>query len=72
MLRAFNDGRFLESPLKLLDQGLGMSWGFTLSEIKTNSILRINDRGEWTELAEITIGSNPPKKLLELTVRRQK
>ena len=49
-----------------------MTWGFTLGEIKTNSILRINARGEWTELAELTLGSNPPKKLLELTVRRQK
>ncbi len=49
-----------------------MTWGFTLDEIKTNSVLRINDRGEWTELAELTIGSNPPKKLLELSVRPQK
>lgn len=71
-MRAFNDGRFLETEVKLLDQGKGLSWGFALGQIATKSLLRINERGEWTELAEIAIGSEPPKKLLELTVRPSK
>jgi hypothetical protein len=71
-MRAFNDGRFLETQVKLLEDGKGMTWGFELGEIRIHSLLRINERGEWTELSEITIGSQPPKKLLELTVRRQK
>ena len=69
-IRAFNDGRFLESEVKLLDQGKAMTWGFALGHVTTKSVLRINESGEWTELAEIKIGSEPPKKLLELTVRR--
>lgn len=71
-LRAFNDGRFLEAPMKLLEDGKGMTWGFALGEVKTNSVLRISERGEWTELAEISIGSQPPKRLLQLTVHPQK
>jgi hypothetical protein len=71
-MRAFNDGRFLETQVKLLEEGKGMTWGFVLGAIRTNSVLRINENGEWTELAEITIGPEPPKKLLELTVRPQK
>ena len=71
-LRAFNEGRFLETQMKLLEEGKGMSWGFALGEIRTNSVLRINERGEWTELAEISIGSQPSKKLWELTVCPQK
>jgi hypothetical protein len=71
-LRAFNDGRFLETEVKILEECKGMTWGFALGEIRTNSVLRINERGEWTELAEISIGSQPSKKLLELTVRRAK
>ena len=71
-LRAFNEGRFLETQVKLLENGEGMTWGFSLGEITTNSVLRINARGEWTEFTEISIGSQPPKKLLELTVRPQK
>jgi hypothetical protein len=69
-MRAFNDGRFLESDVKLLDHDMGISWGFALGQITTKSLLRINESGEWIELAEIKIGSEPPKKLLELTVRR--
>jgi hypothetical protein len=70
-MRAFNDGRFLETYIKLLEVGKGMTWGFSLGEITTNSVLRINENGEWTERAEISIGSQPPRKLLELTVRSQ-
>jgi hypothetical protein len=69
-MRAYNDGRWLETEVKLLDDGKGMTWGFTLGEFATKSVLRINDRGEWTELAEITIGARLPQKLMELTVRR--
>lgn len=70
-LRAFNDGRFLETEVKLLDGGKGIAWGFALGEIKTSSVLRINEKGEWTELGEIKIGSQAPRKFMELTVRRE-
>lgn len=69
-MRAYNDGRWLETEVKLLDGGNGMSWGFSLGDISTKSVLRINDKGEWTELAEITMGTKPPQKLMELVVRR--
>jgi hypothetical protein len=70
-MRAFNDGRFLESQVELL-HGEGMTWGFALGEIKTRSVMRIDERGDWTEVGEITIGSQAPKKLLEITVHPQK
>jgi hypothetical protein len=70
-MRAFNDGRFLETEVKLSESGKGITWGFALGDIKTSSTLRINEREEWTELAEITIGSQPPRKLIELRVARQ-
>jgi len=71
-LRAFNDGRFLETEVKLLEHEKGLTWSFAVGEIKTKSVLRINERGEWTEVAEIFVGSQPPKKFLQLTVRPQK
>lgn len=71
-MRAFNDGRYLETELKLADDGKGMLWGFALGEIKTSSVLRIDEMGEWTELHEITIGSQPPRKFMELKVNPQK
>ena len=69
-MRAYNDGRWLETEVTLLDDGNGMRWGFFLGDISTKSVLRINDKGEWTELAEITIGARPPQKLMDLVVRR--
>jgi hypothetical protein len=70
-MRAFNEGRFLETDVKLHEDGKGLTWGFALGQIRTSSVLRINEKGEWTELAEITIDSQPARKLLELTVKRQ-
>ena len=70
-MRAFNDGRFLETDVKLLEDGKSLAWGFALGSIRTSCVLRINEKGEWTELAEITIDSQPARKLLELTVKRQ-
>ena len=49
-----------------------MVWGLVLGEIKTKSVMRINEKDEWTELHEIIIGSQPPKRLMEIAVRRQK
>ncbi len=70
-MRAFNDGRFLETDVKLLEDEKSFAWGFALGSIRTSSVLRINEKGEWTELHEITIDSQAARKLMELTVRRQ-
>ena len=71
-MRAFNDGRFLETELKLLGSGRGITWSFVLGQIRTSSVMQITEKGDWTELTEITIGSEAPKKYMEITVSRQK
>lgn len=71
-MRAFNDGRFLETDVTLVETGRGLSWGFALGDVRTRSVLEITGDGAWTERAELTIGSAPPKTLLELSVRRTK
>jgi hypothetical protein len=69
-MRAFNDGRWLETEVKLADGGNSISWGFALGEFKTTTVLRINENGEWTEHGELVVGDRPPQKMLELRVRR--
>ncbi|MGA8231669.1 MAG: hypothetical protein WB795_09325 [Candidatus Acidiferrales bacterium] len=71
-MRAYNDGRYLETELKLADNGEGFTWAFVLGEIKTSSVLRIDEKGQWKESTDITIGSQPPRKFIELTVIPQK
>ena len=56
--------------MKLAESGDGLTWDFSLGEFKTSSGLQINGKGEWTEQAELTVGSQPPTKLMELVVRR--
>lgn len=69
-MRAFNDGRWLETDTGLAENGKELTWGFTLGDIRTKSILRMTDAGEWTESHEITMGAQPPKKFMELTVKQ--
>ncbi len=69
-MRAFNDGRWLETEVKLADGGNAISWGFVLGAFKTATVLRINENGEWTERGELTIGERPPQKMMDLKVRR--
>jgi hypothetical protein len=71
-MRAFNDGRFLETEVKLLENGKGITWGFTLGQIKTSAVMRLTEGGDWTELHEITIGSQPPRKYMEVKVSPQR
>jgi hypothetical protein len=71
-MRAYNDGRWLATEMKLTEGAKEIRWGFELGQIKTSSVLRINEQGDWTELAEIRIGSEPPRKFLELRVSPQK
>jgi hypothetical protein len=71
-MRAFNDGRFLETEVKLIENGKGMTWGFAVGQYRTSSTMRINEKGDWTELHEITIGTQPPRKYMELSVSRQR
>jgi hypothetical protein len=70
-MRAYNDGRYMQTEVKLAENGRGMMWGFALGEIKTSSVLRIDRKGDWTELHEIMIGSEPPRKFMEIRVSRQ-
>ena len=70
-IRAWNDGRFLESDVQLLEDGKSLRWGFGVGDIRSSSLLQIDKDGQWTEKAELMIGSQPPRKLMELTVRRR-
>jgi hypothetical protein len=69
-MRAFNEGRWLETDTVLADNGRELTWGFTVGDIRTKSTLRLTDAGEWTESHEVTMGTQPPRKFMDLTVKR--
>ncbi len=69
-MRAFNDGRWLESEVVMVEGERSISWGFAVGEIRTKTVLRMNEEGEWTEFGELTIGERGPMKMMDLRVRR--
>jgi len=71
-MRAYNDGRYLETEIILTSDGEGMSWGFSLGDIKTSSVLRIDKAGDWTEQHQITIGAQPQRELMQVRVSKKK
>jgi hypothetical protein len=69
--RAYNDGRWLETEATLLEDGVGLKWSFSLGPYKTNSTLRITEKGEWTELSELSRADTPGStELMALAVHR--
>ena len=70
-MRAYNDGRYLETDLELVQEHKGVSWGFVGGGTKTSSVLRIDENGKWTESTQITSGSQPSRNLIELAVSLQ-
>jgi hypothetical protein len=68
--RAFNDGRALDTELKV--NANGFEWGYTTGPAVVHYVMKLNEKGEWVETGEVTVGSNPPRKTFEMTVRREK
>jgi hypothetical protein len=66
--RSYTDGRYLDTDLKVLDKAF--EWGFSAGPAKVKYNMRINEKGEWHEVGEVAIGSNPPRKTVELLVRK--
>ncbi len=69
-MRAFNDGRFLETDVQPADDGKGLEWRFAIGPGRTHSELRITAACDWTELTQLAIGAGPFKKYMELRVTR--
>jgi hypothetical protein len=71
-MRAYNDGRYMETELKLPERGKGFAWGLAFGPAQMSYVMALNDKGEWTETGDMTMPGQPPSRVVELTVRRQK
>jgi hypothetical protein len=66
--RAYNDGHYLDTELKVTPNGF--EWGYTAGPLKVNNVMRVNEKGEWAESTVSTYGATPPRKSVEMTLRR--
>jgi hypothetical protein len=68
--RAHNDGRYLDTELKVPDKGF--EWGYQAGPAAVRFVMHLNDKGEWVETGEVVIGNAAPRKTFEMTVRRER
>jgi hypothetical protein len=67
--RAYNDGRYLDTELKVPQNGF--EWGYKAGSADVHFVMRLNDKGEWVETGDVTFGDNPPQRTFEMTLRKQ-
>ena len=67
--RAYNDGRYLDTDLKVPENGF--EWGYKAGPVDVRFVMRLNDKGEWVETGDVKVGDNPPQRTFEMTLRKQ-
>lgn len=66
--RAYNGGHYLDTELSV--PAKGFAWGFATGPAHIVNAMRLTDKGEWDESTEVTVGSNPPHRTMEMLLRR--
>jgi hypothetical protein len=66
--RAYSDGRYLDTELKVTSNGF--EWGYSAGPLKVANVMKVDQNGEWVEFTESTYGATPPRRSVEMTLRR--
>jgi hypothetical protein len=67
--RAYNDGQYLDTELSV--PANGFSWSFTAGPAHIVNTMHLTGKGEWDEVTEATVGSNPPHRSVEMELQHQ-
>jgi hypothetical protein len=67
--RAFHDGHYLDTELSV--PANGFSWGFTAGPAHIVNTMHLTDKDEWDEVTEVTVGSNPPYRSVDMQLQHQ-
>jgi hypothetical protein len=65
--RAYNDGHYLDTGLSA--PANGFSWSFTAGPAHIVNTMHLTDKGEWNEVTEVTVGSNPPHRSVDMLLQ---
>jgi hypothetical protein len=68
-IRAYNAGRYLDTELNVLADGF--SWGFNSGPAHIQNAMHLTARGEWQESTDVTFGSNPPHRSVDMLLQHQ-
>jgi hypothetical protein len=67
--RAYSDGHYLDTELSV--PANGFSWSFTSGPAHIVNTMHLTSKGEWDEVTEVTVGSNPPHRSVEMLLQHQ-
>jgi hypothetical protein len=67
--RAFNDGHYIDTELTVLPDGF--AWGFEAGPAKIQNTMHLSAKGEWQETTEVTFGSAPPHRSIDMLLQHQ-
>ena len=68
-IRAYHDGRYVDSPLTVLADGF--SWGFASGPAKIANTMHLTAKHEWQETTEVTVGDRPAQRSVEMLLTRE-
>ena len=68
-IRAYNGGRYLDTELTV--QPDGFSWGFDAGPAKILNSMRLTAKGEWQETTDVTFGSGPPHRSVDMLLQHE-
>lgn len=66
--RAYHDGHYLDTELSV--PANGFSWSFTAGPAHIVNTMHLTGKGEWEEITEATVGSNPPHRSVDMLLQR--
>lgn len=67
--RAYNDGHYVDTELSA--PANGFSWSFMAGPAHIVNTMHLTGKGEWDEVTEATVGSNPPHRSVEMLLQHQ-
>lgn len=67
--RAYNQGRYIDTELTVPENGF--SWSYPAGPAQIANTMHLTAKGEWSETTEVTVGSNPPHRSVEMTLQHQ-
>ncbi len=66
--RAYNDGHYIDTELSVT--GNSFTWGFSAGPAHIVNSMHVTDKGEWVEATDVTVGSNPAHRSVDMLLQR--
>ena len=67
--RAYNEGHYIDTELTV--QSDGFAWGFEAGPAKIQNTMHLTAKGEWQETTDVTLGSTPPHRSVDMLLQHQ-